>query len=290
MFSSLVAKLKYFTALVLLSAQTLSFALLLAIASALFAVEVLADTTRGRLASDRVLHTPAIEKNLYSKSRDALSKAEAWKIRLHGLRMAPLDPHVWAIRRIDQTDNRKLVPIRPYFLRASEQQTFRLKEVLLRFAFESVGAPQMLDAPSLHSPVFDIEFAGEFRMGLPGRRPAEDSAYLYRVSSTPLFESGFFYRSFLKSKRIDSAAYEFTPGRSYELRIATSSTDAEVFVDNKKIAAISGENFSSGLLSLIVGWHPIRVEKLEVLGSLENKVGERSLVSYSGLLGVEEAK
>lgn len=251
---------------------------------------VLAESTRARLASDQVLHTPAVDLQLYSKKKKDLSKSEASKIELHGLRMAPLDPRVWAIRRIDQTDSRRLVPIRPYVLRSSDNPSFRLKEVVLRLRFNSVSESQMRDAPSLHSPVFDLEFAGDFQMGLPGKRPAEDSAYVFRFSGSPLFESGFFYRSYLRSKRLDSASYGVTSGKTYELKLLTSESSAEIFLDGKKQAEIHGEDFSQGLLSLIVGWHPIKVESLSVTGSVLNKEGRREFVSFSGLWGVEAKK
>ncbi len=241
-----------------------------------------------KLASDEVLHTPPVDTALYSRAPSELTKKERWKLRYHGLRMAPLDPRHWAFRRIDQTDNRRLVPIRPFYLKESDDGNFRLEQVVIRFRFDPASQHQMLEAPSLHSPLLDLEFNGDFRMGLPGERPPEDSSYVFRLSFSPLYPSGFYYRSHLRSLRLDDAAYSIVSGQIHELKLEVSEKEARVSIDGKRQGRIAGENLSRGLFSLNVDWHPITIESLEVRGSKLGKDGARSAVRVSGLVSVEE--
>jgi hypothetical protein len=233
-----------------------------------------ADSDRGRLAAEQVLHRMDYPPELYAGDGERLTKKQRWAIRLHGLRTAALHPEVWAMRRIDRTDNRLLIPIRPYYLRASDDSDFRLTEIAVTFRFTPASEHQMKDSPSLNTPVFDIGFGGAFRMGLPGERPPEDSGYVFRTSPSPMLESGFLYRSHYTSKIIEKLSkYRISAGTSYNAVLKVSDKDAVMSFNNKEVARIVRNDLAGGLVSLIVGWHPIEIESLHVRGYFQR--GER---------------
>ena len=81
------------------------------------------------LAENRPALLPPARESIYSKDPSKLNASERWQVMIHGLRMAPLDPRVWGIRSSERTANRRLVPMRPYILRASATPRFFFEEI-----------------------------------------------------------------------------------------------------------------------------------------------------------------
>ncbi|MCB0324495.1 MAG: hypothetical protein KDD69_13025 [Bdellovibrionales bacterium] len=242
--------------------------------------------------AESALQAPPTDRSIYDRDPRSLTKKERWKIRLHGLRVAALDPNVWAMRRIDRTDNRRLIPIRPYYLRASEDPTFRLTEILMTLRFDSASSHNIEQAPATHSPVFEIGFGGKFVMGLPGERPAEDSGYAVRLSASPLVQNGLVYHSHANSVLLQEGSPETTieAGQAYRLRLTVGAREAVLYVNEKpyfRYRSTGEQELQAGLVSLVGDWLPVTVTDLTVRGErLIN--GVRENFSESGLVSLEQ--
>ena len=224
--------------------------------------------------------------DLYNKPVPALSSREFWRIKIHGLRMVALDPQVWAVRKIDRTENRHLVPIRPLFLRASEQDTFELHEISFIFRFKKESEKRMMKTPHIKDPVFDISFSGEFEAGGVGMLPKQDRSYVLRLSAFPAIPSGIFFRSHSRFVPVQNISpVRFETGRDYFVQLKTIGTEAYVFVDEKQLAQVSGRAFSKGFVSLTTAWHPIRMKNLKVDASL---AGEK--LQFAGIIPLPKAR
>ena len=160
----------------------------------------------------------------------------------------------------------------------------------MRFRFDPTSSEQATNAPSLFTPLCDIEFAGAFRMGLPGERPPEDSAYVFRISASPLFPSGFRYRSHVTSVATNASNMEFVTNKTYTLRFVVSDTEARAYVDDQLVSEQKGQGLNKGLVSIDVDWLPLALELLEVEGILENESGEAQPYYETGLVALEAPK
>lgn len=189
-------------------------------------------------------------------------------IAIHGIRLAALHPLIWEVRRIDRTENRQIVPIRPFYFRASESPEFRLAEIDLRMSFKAAKKAHMLKFPEQKTAVLDIEFGGEYVKGLPGERDDRDSAYVARISASPQLASGIYYRSydkFVLLVPIEPAQIE--SGRTYDVALKTDAGQMVLLLDGVEKARLKGE-YRRGLISLNVCWHPLTLEQLLIKGGI----------------------
>lgn len=247
----------------------------------LFAVFVLVFGGRAVAEAPKRTIFLATPQNLsnYERDFDSLGERPRWHVRIHGIRYAGLDPRIWAIRKIDRTDNRRLVPIRPLYLRASEAEDFRIDRIELEFRFKPVKVRHMKSIAEQKTPILDIGFGGEFEPGHPGELPAVDRGYVLRLTAHPDFESGFMYHSqgrFLPLGEPPSAV--IVPDTPYSLAVLFNEQSIEANMNGEVVAQLEG-SFSKGLVHLVTGWHPIKVESLMVYGT---KGGES--VELSGLV------
>jgi|GEM_PF-1525030 len=217
----------------------------------------------------------------YQRPFDELSRLAQWRIMIHGLRDAPLDPRVWGIRVVDRSENRQLVPMRPFFLRASEQADFQLDKVLIDFKFRRVGKGMMHRRPDTYTPMIDIGFSGVYKKGAPGERALKDSSYLVRLSGSPLFDSGLFYSSHGKlAPIIVEEQLNLEAGDNYRVELLFDKNQLRLLLNNQELLVHSGKDFRTGLVSLTTDWHPAKIEKLHLTGSLSS-TGESVVFEYS---------
>jgi len=222
--------------------------------------------------------------SIYERSYERLSRRNQWQVMIHGLRNAPLDPKVWGVRLVDRSENRQLVPMRPFFLRASEKPGFLVNKIALSFRFESVGRGRMRREPSLHTPMLEIGFGGNYQKGAPGEKAVEDTSYAVRLTPSPLFESGVFYRSFSKYVLVQSFnELTLSTGKEHKIEMIFSPGEMTLIFDGIELARLSGEDYREGLISLHTDWHPLKISEINIKSSLTQN-GKVTELIESGLL------
>lgn len=236
---------------------------------------------------DSVLIFPEISKDTYQKDFSKLDKKSRWRLKIHGLRYAGLHPAIWGIRNFDKTDNRALVPIRPFYFRASERDDFQLKSISIRFKFDPVSQQSMSAAPHVHEPMLEINFAGKFQNGIKGEMPKLDRSYVLRFNAAPNFESGLFYASHSKRIKLKEADIpRLETNKWYDLNIYFEKNSLKCILDGKEVIKFSSEPsqiLNSGLLSLINSWHPLMIDSLQVKGKLKDEKEDID-INFSGLV------
>lgn len=212
----------------------------------------------------------------YEKPFESLSKRERWLIGVHGLRGTPLHRRDWGVRQIERTVNRQLVPIRTYYLRASENPDFRLDEVVLKFMLQKHGANGFDDR------ILDISFAAEYIPAVAGRPPLADRAYTLRLSAADSLPSAFFYRSDLaKVDLLDLSSLKLSPEKEYTAKIKFSDSEIVFLLDDQLIGRHSGERLDYGMLALTAGWVPVKIRELNITA---HSATDSSSAEYSGLV------
>jgi hypothetical protein len=228
------------------------------------------------------VHTEEI--SFYDQSYESLSKRMRWRRKIHGLRMAALDPRVWVMRLIDRTDNRVLIPIRPYFLKASIDDSFRLRSVSFAMRFSSLQAGASDWKPEVHAGVLDIGINGSYVTGAHGRRAEEDRNYALRLSMFPRTPSGFIFRSQMSSVMVQSAEPSLLKADThYLVKLIVGPNKVSAFLDDVLFAELQGEDLDKGLVSLTGGWHPLYMSELVVKGVRLTSEGSEE-VQFSGLV------
>lgn len=233
------------------------------------------------------LFLPPQNEALYKKSPLKLNDSEYWRIKIFGLRMVPLDPTIWALRKVDRTDNRRLVPIRPFYLRQSEKQNFLLEQVDINFSFSKVTAKEAMRVPFRKDALLEIEFAGRYRESLPYQDPKEDSAYGVRLSAFPNMPSGFYFRSYNNVKVIE----EFMPnqiesGKQLDFSLKLDHNRVIAILSGIQLGEIKGRDLRRGLVSLETGWHPVSMNKLSLNVKSISSNGEVLEHVLSGLITI----
>ncbi len=236
--------------------------------------------------SESILIPAPLNLSIYQTPMDRLSDRDILQIRIHGIRLSPLDPTIWSPLRIDRTNNRHLIPIRRFFLRESENSSFKLKSIAAQFRFKAVSGKSMDKFPHERDPVFEIGFGARYFNPELSNYPPEDSGYALRLSGFEPVKSGLFHYS--------KAHYEALPNTelpilntkdAYNLLIEFIGNKVLVKLNGQDVASYSADNIASGLVSLQSSWHPVLISALEIRakGNKENKG-----VVFSGLVRAPE--
>ena len=235
-----------------------------------------------------VLYTPEAELPLYNKAYSELTKRQRWRRKIHGLRMTALNPKIWTIRNYDRTENRVLIPIRPFFLKASEDESYRLRRISFDFRFSPASKLQMRQNSSQYAPMLDIGIAGAFVLGTHGTRPILDRGYLLRLSAFEELESGLRFRSHRSSVLVHKAAFPiFNTDQLYSFDLEVSDSSLMLHIDGNQFISYTGKNLDTGLISLTNDWHPIYITNLKVEGFLLDENSEKQIHQVSGLVATE---
>ncbi|MDC0357698.1 hypothetical protein OAO01_02705 [Oligoflexia bacterium] len=218
---------------------------------------------------------------LYSKNTKSLSAKQRMDIKKYGLRFAALHPEVWGIRIGNLTDNRRFVPIRPYYLRAALDDSFRIKKISLNFQFRKTKKNAMKLAPHMYAPVFDITFAGVYKRGLPYERAAKEQSYVLRLSAFPALKSGIFFASHSKTIKVSKALPAIVAtNRKHQLNLVFSDEKVEAYLNDAAFVTFRGSNLNRGLISLQTSWRPLTLSNLEIEGVvLKDEKSEPLLLS-----------
>lgn len=225
---------------------------------------------------------------LYEKSFSQLNPSEQWRVRIHGLRLAPLHPAVWGIRRSEKTENRRLVPIRPFYLRASEDKDFVVESINLLFSFKKVAKEAASRNYHDKDSVFDVGFSGRYREGLPLAGPLEDTSYVLRLTAFDDFISGLYFRSQTKHVLVKEAAVKsLETNLSYSLSLSFQPETVTAVLNGQPFMQFRQESVNKGLIYLITSWNAINLDQLEVKGYFVHNPLEQ--VSYKGLVPVSES-
>ncbi len=230
-------------------------------------------------AEDTNLIYPRIKPERYNQEFSSLNKKQRWRMRIHGLRNAALHPDVWAVRRRDKTDNRALIPIRTFYLKESENPEFKANKIVIKFRFDNTSEEKMLTQPHLHDPVLDVSFGGEYIPAIKGNIPERDRSYVLRLTAFPFLQSGIYYRSQLKYKKLTSID-RVNVGEVYKLTIQFSDSEAIVKLNDKEISRFKDKNINSGLVGLASGWHTTQIRELRVAGNNFDASGLLTQVKY----------
>lgn len=216
-------------------------------------------------AADSVLIDAPADSSLYDKSWDSLNVAQRRKLSLYGLRFAPLDPRIWGLRSIDVTESKILIPIRPFFLRASESKDFRVASIEVEFEFKKVSAALMEKHPREHDPVLEVGFAGRYTRPESGRLPVEDTGFAARLSGFPQIASGLYEHSRGHYTLLQACSLPtLETGRVYRAVLEFSTTNVDFVLDGSVCATLSRPNLQSGLLSIETSWSPVLFKKLDI--------------------------
>ena len=218
--------------------------------------------------------------NLYKKPADSLSYLQKWNIMIHGLRMAALDPLVWGIRRSQRTENRRLVPIRPLYLRMSEQKDFIFEELNVIFIFRAVNKDAAIKNYHTKDSVFDIGFAGEYKAGTAIEPPKRDTSYVVRLSAFDDFPSGIFYRSQDMHILLEKPTNPILKtAEEYHLKLLFSDNGVQAYLNDEHFAALEQKGINSGLLYMLTSWNPLRIDSLSITGHHKGSRDEKILLS-----------
>jgi len=227
---------------------------------------------------------PPQDLTIFKKPFDSLTRRNQWQVMIHGLRNAPLDPTVWGARLVDRSENRQLIPMRPFFLRHSEKGDYQVESIAMNFRFRQIGDGMMRRRPDTYTPILELGFAGLYQKGAPGELAIIDSSYALRLTPSPLFESGMFFRSHSKYQKVAELNYlEIKAATDYQLELHFTPTTLKVLLNETQIAELAGD-YRSGLLSLQTDWHPAVITDLIISGSITEEDQRVALVE-SGLRG-----
>ena len=224
--------------------------------------------------------------SIYYEQGTKLSDRDIWQIRIHGIRLTPLDPKVWSPLRIDRTNNRHLIPIRRFFLRESEDPNFKLTSIAAQFRFKPVSAKSMDKSPHALDPVFEIGFGARYSNPELSSSPPEDSGYALRLSGFEPVKSGLFHYSKAHYEALSNIELPALDTKAtYNLLIEFVGDKVQVKLNDKEVASHDANNIASGLVSLQSSWHPVFIDTLEVKGERNKDTKETVL---SGLVRAPE--
>lgn len=232
------------------------------------------------------LSEPPFDPIDFGKSYKKLSSAERWKIKMNGLRFSALDPVVWGHLKVDTTENKNLVSIRPFYLRDSEKRGFKLTKARLRFAYKYRAHRQISLQPQTNASMLDIEIGGKYIPSVPPAPPAHDTAYVLRLSALPGIRSGLFFRNGINYSLVKRGKKKnIKTGKDYTLDLHIAGEEFTATLNGREILSYFKEKFGYGLFSLQSGWNPIYLSELQLKGTVDS-----SVVHYSGLLQVDDKK
>ncbi|MBN8549785.1 MAG: hypothetical protein J0M12_10770 [Deltaproteobacteria bacterium] len=216
-------------------------------------------------AAQSVLVPAPAENSLYDRSWQELNSAQRRKLSLYGLRFAPLDPRVWGLRLIDVTESKILIPIRPFFLRASEAPQFTVQSILVEFQFKKTSAAIMERYPREHDPILEIGFAAVYTQPQPGALPEKDHGLAVRLSAFPDIPSGFYERNRDRTSLLQACSLPILEtGKDYRAELRFTAKGVELFLDGIACASLSRPRLDQGLISLETSWSPVRFRKVEI--------------------------
>lgn len=223
---------------------------------------------------------------LYERPFTSLTESQQWRIRIHGVRLTPLHPVVWGALRRERTDNRRLVPIKRFFLRASAESDFALSEARIHFAFRPANPRYMAKMPHQKDPVFEIGFGGRFAEERLIDPPLMDRFYALRLSAFERVRSGLFIRDQEEFEPRDlTMAPRLEVGRPYTVLLQGDSSGVRILLDGHEIARLPDESAARGLIYLQTSWHPITLTELTITGDTR---GKRQ--TYSGLVRINGSR
>ncbi len=233
-----------------------------------------------------ILIPPPSKASAYEQRFSTLPVPVRMRLLIHGLRTAPLHPAVWGANVIDATDSRNIIPMKRYYFRDSESEGFRLEQLTVNFTFEKTKVKSMKNSPCLMTPLLDIEFGGVYVREDGAERPSTDRSYVVRISASPLFPSGIWFRSRTKYILLAPGNKSRVPsGEPLRVGLKASPEKTAVFLGESLFAQLPGD-FRKGLLSLRTDWRPLSASSLQVKGSLNN--GRLHIpVDESGLVSME---
>ncbi len=224
-----------------------------------------------------ILSAPALTP--FDKDPSTLSITQRWSVMIHGLRYAPLDPFTWGVLKRDTTDNRRLVPMRPFYLRSSEDRDFKVKEISVTFSFYKADPGYVARVPHMKDSILEIGFQGKYQPDPSSPIPLIDQSKILKLSAIEIISSGVFERTRSKITPINSTRIaNLETGVKYSVALKFSDDQMQAYLNDKQIAQVADKNINRGLISLMTGWNPLGVEQLLITS--DNKV-ESGLLDYA---------
>lgn len=222
----------------------------------------------------------------YELPFESLNAKQKWNIRIHGLRLAALHPAIWSSLKRERTLNRTLVPIKRYFLRASEDPEFELKQADLRFRFKAVKPEYMQRMRHQKDPVFEIGFGGVFEEQSRLDAPLQDRNYALRLSAFPDIDSGLIERNQEQIQYLQKPAELLLgTGEWYDVQLRFERDTVQITVNGREYLSYNAADIARGMLSLQTSWHPIVLEHLLVEERRRDSAEPRK---FSGLLSLKK--
>ena len=198
------------------------------------------------------------------KPRNLLTEKEWWKIRIFGLRMAALDPKIWGILVSDRTDNRQLVPMRPYYLRASEDKSFRIEEISFKFKFQFANPGSLERSAHVKESILEIGFS-EIISNVSSKGKA------LRLSAFPAVKTGLYERSESTYKSVELAKENLLTGTDYKIHLQFKDNRLDVSLNDLPYLRLESSGLKEGMISLRSGWNPASIHDLQIKGRVNNE-------------------
>lgn len=235
----------------------------------------------GASADAEILLDP---QNLKIWDKKKLSDRESWPIKIHGLRMAPLHPSVWGALRSDRTENRRLVPIKPYYLRVSDDRDTAIDRVFLRFSFKRTSGDTAFKNYHAKDSVFDIGFGGSFTPGHSLERPLRDESYVLRLSGFEPAPSGIYFRSHTKFAKIAKPQLILPSGVEHQVELNFRPERTTVFLNGAIFLELDRADLGAGLFYLQTSWNPVKIDELII----EGRTGEEKHKFRADLMSIKK--
>ena len=233
-------------------------------------------------AASNTILSSAARAECYDSEFSMLSRNLRMMVLRHGLRGVPLDPAVWGHLRWEKTQNRDFVPIRRFFLRASEDPAFSLSSIEFNFSFHKVNPHYLEKVPHLKESILDIGLGG--RVSFNNLTAQEHSSgYAVRFSAMNDVSSGVC--------ALDGSHYtllaplaKVETGRVYHVSINISSDQLRIRLDDLPEQRLNLNGLAHGLVWAIAGWNGASLTdlKLTARSAGSNSSQEHSL--NSGLI------
>jgi hypothetical protein len=225
---------------------------------------------------------------LYEKPAASRTEREQWRIRIFGLRLAPLHPLTWGTLKRERTYNRHLVPIKRYFLRESEAAGFEVETIKFKFRFKGADPRYMEKMPHQKDPVFEIGFGGEFREDGMATKPLADRFYILRLSAYAPLASGIFERNLERYSEISlSQLPRLTVGADYDVALRLTKEEVQVSINGEEFVRARASGASKGLVTLQTSWHPIDLTELSIIGRRSEGGITEGKRNFSGLVSLK---
>jgi len=217
--------------------------------------------------------------DFYNKSYKDLSYEEKKRVDIFGLRVKALNPNIWTVLNVEQTENRHLIPMRNLILIDSEKKDFQLNSFDFDFKFKKVKKRHILSMPHDKYPIIDFFYNFNFKKNSITKTPIKDHAYHIRFSAVPHIKSGLYFRNGMQYLLLKELSSEITTGVDYKIQTTFNQKQINIKINNLEVLNFQTKDEFKGMFGMANDWNPMVITNLNVRGTYNNQQK-----TYSGLI------